>query len=171
MRLSSSDLRGLRGHAERIIHCPAVAQRPVGKWSLASFRPDPARHTGADEVSTSAPNLAAADFGTKITLQRLERSLEQSRLGESAPDFVWLPDISMMASATEEKPTRTKSEDKKSDYFANVGDAIRTLRDDVPSLFERDLNCEQLRASSARAHIVLTVCSLCRRYLPRGHHV
>ena len=163
MRLGCSDLKGLRGHAERMVNCPAVAQRPVGKWSLASIRPDPARHKGADEVSTSAPSLAAAEFGTKITLQRLERSLEQNKLGGSASDFVWLPDVSMMASATEEKPTPTRTkaeEDKKSDYFANVGDAIRTLRDDIPSLFERDLNCEQQWPSSACAHAVLTCCSL-----------
>ena len=28
------------------------------------------------------------------------------------------------------------------DYFANVGDAIRTLREDIPKLFDKDLNCE-----------------------------
>jgi len=28
------------------------------------------------------------------------------------------------------------------DYYANVGDAIRTLREDIPLLFNKDLNCE-----------------------------
>lgn len=28
------------------------------------------------------------------------------------------------------------------DFFANVGDAIRTLREDYPLLFVKDLNCE-----------------------------
>ena len=33
---------------------------------------------------------------------------------------------------------------KHSDYYANVGDAIRTLRDDIPQLFAKDLDCELL---------------------------
>ena len=27
------------------------------------------------------------------------------------------------------------------DYYANVGDAIRTLRDEIPRLFAQDLTC------------------------------
>ncbi len=42
---------------------------------------------------------------------------------------------------TEERPQRTKNKERTPDYFANVGDAIRTLREDIPSLFYRDLNC------------------------------
>jgi len=38
-------------------------------------------------------------------------------------------------------PTKGPGE-KSPDYYANVGDAIRTLREDVPRLFEQDLNCE-----------------------------
>ena len=32
--------------------------------------------------------------------------------------------------------------DEEKDFFANVGDAIRTLREDYPLLFVKDLNCE-----------------------------
>lgn len=38
-------------------------------------------------------------------------------------------------------PTKGPGE-KSPDYYANVGDAIRTLREDIPRLFEQDLNCE-----------------------------
>ena len=35
------------------------------------------------------------------------------------------------------------SGDRDPDFFANVGDAIRTLREDYPLLFAKDLNCER----------------------------
>lgn len=41
---------------------------------------------------------------------------------------------------TEEKPQRTRNQERSPDYFANVGDAIRTLREDIPELFQRELN-------------------------------
>lgn len=34
-----------------------------------------------------------------------------------------------------------KGEERHDDYYANVGDAIRTLREDVPTLFTSKLNC------------------------------
>lgn len=40
---------------------------------------------------------------------------------------------------------RKKHVEKSSDYFANVGDAIRTLREDIPMLFQKDLNYEIYR--------------------------
>ena len=33
-------------------------------------------------------------------------------------------------------------ESKKDDYYANMGDAIRTLREDIPQMFRKDLNCK-----------------------------
>lgn len=41
-------------------------------------------------------------------------------------------------------PTKGPGE-KSPDYYANVGDAIRTLREDVPRLFEQDLNYDIYR--------------------------
>jgi hypothetical protein len=58
----------------------------------------------------------------------------------NASGYLWLP-AAYLANAIEEKPQRTKEEREKNEYFANVGDAIRTLREDIPSLFNRDLNC------------------------------
>jgi hypothetical protein len=36
---------------------------------------------------------------------------------------------------------KQKGEERHDDYYANVGDAIRTLREDVPTLFTSKLNC------------------------------
>ena len=41
-----------------------------------------------------------------------------------------------------DEPPAPPGSQKSPDYYANVGDAIRTLRDDIPSLFEKDLNCK-----------------------------
>ena len=35
-----------------------------------------------------------------------------------------------------------ESKRKKDNFYANVGDAIRTLREETPSLFQRDLTCK-----------------------------
>lgn len=38
-------------------------------------------------------------------------------------------------------PGPPKSKEKKEDFYANVGDAIRTLREDVPTCLKDDINC------------------------------
>jgi hypothetical protein len=44
-----------------------------------------------------------------------------------------------------EQEQEEQDEDQRDkDFFANVGDAIRTLREDYPLLFAKDLNCERL---------------------------
>jgi hypothetical protein len=40
-----------------------------------------------------------------------------------------------------EPPKSRQREDRQDDFYANVGDAIRTLREDVPTLFSKELNC------------------------------
>lgn len=52
---------------------------------------------------------------------------------------------SLMATKSPEFPSLNKyqptEESKKDDYYANMGDAIRTLREDIPQMFRKDLNC------------------------------
>lgn len=55
---------------------------------------------------------------------------------------------------------------KRQDYYANVGDAIRTLREEIPLLFFRDLTCEACPSShpcchSRSARAVLPYCNTC----------
>ena len=42
-------------------------------------------------------------------------------------------------------------EERDKDFFANVGDAIRTLREDYPLLFAKELNCESAGAAGCHA--------------------
>jgi hypothetical protein len=39
------------------------------------------------------------------------------------------------------EPPKPPGRDKHQDFYANVGDAIRTLREDIPLLFVKELNC------------------------------
>lgn len=49
----------------------------------------------------------------------------------------------------QQQQTPPDQRERSPDYYANVGDAIRTLREDIPQLFDRELNCE--RAARGRA--------------------
>lgn len=40
----------------------------------------------------------------------------------------------------DDRPQRTRNQERGPDYFANVGDAIRCLREDIPLLFTQELN-------------------------------
>jgi hypothetical protein len=41
----------------------------------------------------------------------------------------------------QQQQTPPEQRERTPDYYANVGDAIRTLREDIPQLFSRELNC------------------------------
>ena len=138
--------------------CHAVVER-----RLSSRRNQPPLthlYDGATRTEEEGPSTsAAADIGTALTLMRLERSL-----GRDAT-YPWLPSVLLSAPITEEPPqTKGKKDERPSDYFANVGDAIRTLRDDIPHLFDRDLNCGSHACN--RVPLPSPACKL--RMLPCG---
>ena len=56
------------------------------------------------------------------------------------------------------------SKQKQEDYYANVGDAIRTLRDETPYLFQQDLSCKCNKSHSC------ICCMLVRALFTRLHH-
>jgi hypothetical protein len=51
-----------------------------------------------------------------------------------------------------EPPKQKQNKERHDDFYANVGDAIRTLRDDIPDLFGEDLNCASLFPDIASFH-------------------
>lgn len=55
------------------------------------------------------------------------------------------------------------------DFYANVGTAIRTLREDVPVLFVRDMDCALRCLSAACATSQKNVCCCCPDTLGRHH--
>jgi hypothetical protein len=70
-----------------------------------------------------------------------------SNAQDSISEQLWSNGLFLVS--VDDKPKTTPptkgSGEKSPDYYANVGDAIRTLREDIPRLFEQDLNCESLQ--------------------------
>ena len=90
----------------------------------------------------SLPSTSTSQCTTRAALERLYRS--SGDLGRSL-QFVPLLDPwqqGLFLVSLDDKPPKSKSQEKSPDYYANVGDAIRTLREDIPKLFEDDLNCK-----------------------------
>ncbi|KAG2487693.1 hypothetical protein HYH03_013692 [Edaphochlamys debaryana] len=112
-------------------HSPIVRPSPP---ELHSEQPPHRRETKYEPCEPSTSSLA--DFGARVTLERLyawSGSLD-SVLGGGA-----------FLVTLDEKPQRTRNQERSEDYFANVGDAIRSLRDDIPMLFQRELNYDIYR--------------------------
>lgn len=122
-----------------------VAQlRPA--WSRRS-RHCPAIRPGSSQV---AEGCNGSDCGVDqqawagaSAISSLERLYQLSGVGSSPLDD-GLQSWPVFLVSVDEKPP-TKNQEKCPDYYANVGDAIRTLRDDVPALFERELNFDIYR--------------------------
>lgn len=87
----------------------------------------------------------------RLTLERLYQISEATRDSSAALvpfSSLWMPGLFLIT--VDDKPPRQKNKEKCPDYYANVGDAIRTLRDDIPHLFDEELNCKHLHAASTR---------------------
>lgn len=52
------------------------------------------------------------------------------------------------------------SKRKKDNFYANVGDAIRTLREETPFLFQRDLTCK----FTGHQKLACILCAVCNAY-------
>lgn len=92
-------------------------------------------------------------------LQELERAFSHhdASADSSAPDgaaqLVFVPTASdpwpwpqthvlqVQVGGGPEPPKQKDRQEKHDDFYANVGDAIRTLREDVPNCLRSDLNC------------------------------
>eukprot|EP00775_Hariotina_reticulata_P003636 gene3636-3897_t len=65
-----------------------------------------------------------------------------SSFTDSSDSQLWQHGLFLVS--VDDKP-KNATKEKSSDYYANVGDAIRTLREDIPLLFERELNYDVYR--------------------------
>mmetsp|Transcript_20782 Transcript_20782/g.35526 ORF Transcript_20782/g.35526 Transcript_20782/m.35526 type:complete len:448 (+) Transcript_20782:88-1431(+) len=90
----------------------------------------------------------SASISARLQLERLWHlgSVEQPAPLSSCPTTLMpqSPQLVHRASSppppTEERTQKNRNSERTPDYFANVGDCIRTLREDVPQLFSKDLN-------------------------------
>jgi len=139
--------------------CPAATVKPQEE-SLASqpqfciLPLQQQQQQQQDDLDRSSSNAAAA-LGARLVLERLYAGQEVSPL----PPLVCLPQVLEQQTSREQQQQQQQQtpseqgyrgggsggdneERHKQDFFANLGDAIRTLREDIPDLFSRDLNCE-----------------------------
>lgn len=116
----------------------------------------------------TAPDASTSSAAERPQWERLEALFTSDHFPMSAPS-PWRPGLPSAADSSalqqllrpiggllhlavqlEESPSKLKQEEeerrKRQDYYANVGDAIRTLREETPLLFWRDLTCEHSTA-------------------------
>lgn len=91
--------------------------------------------------------MAAAGLRRAAALARQQpqlRPLHHRGGGPAQPtSLLQFREQSVFSLQVDEPPQRNQQ--KHQDYYANVGDAIRTLREDIPLLFVKDLNYEIYR--------------------------
>ncbi|GLI62674.1 hypothetical protein VaNZ11_005350 [Volvox africanus] len=104
------------------------------KQQPGELRGEPLPQRLASKYEPCEPSTSSlADFGARVTLERLYLwNAVDSALG-GMPHGTFLVTV-------DDRPQRTRNQDRSEDYFANVGDAIRCLREDIPMLFQRELN-------------------------------
>jgi hypothetical protein len=78
--------------------------------------------------------ISQKDQQQQLEQQRQPRALAAAPLASS------LTQLGVRLNEPPSKPPQQEERDK--EFFANVGDAIRSLREDYPLLFVKDLNCE-----------------------------
>lgn len=99
----------------------------------------------APAAGSSSSSSAASSWPHRLAFERLYQL--SPVLGSGQDDIsqqLWSHGLFLVSVDDKPKTTPpTKGPGEKSpDYYANVGDAIRTLREDIPLLFKEDLNCE-----------------------------
>lgn len=106
-------------------------------------------------------------LGTRATLERLYRFSELLELWDAAvlPPAV----LTVLAVSTDDKPKAPSSDsrEKSPDYYANLGDVIRTLREDIPELFQRELNCKCGRIQPSSQRLACNILFIMPRHVQR----
>ncbi|KAF8072764.1 hypothetical protein HT031_000424 [Scenedesmus sp. PABB004] len=135
------------GQAPRPRAALARAPAPAGVAAAPGRAPAPAARPGGGGGVWSRGGAGGPPARGAAVVPSLERLYQLSPLqplpsaaGGGGDEPAWRHGV-FLVSVDDKPPTPTRSPQEKSpDYYANVGDAIRTLREDVPALFERELN-------------------------------
>ncbi|EFJ42374.1 hypothetical protein VOLCADRAFT_77161 [Volvox carteri f. nagariensis] len=124
---------GPGGAGVRSVIVSALKQQP------GELRDEPLPQRLESKYEPCEPSTSSlADFGARVTLERLYswNALDDALGGMPHGAFFVTVD---------DRPQRTRNQGRSEDYFANVGDAIRCLREDIPMLFQRELNFDIYR--------------------------
>jgi hypothetical protein len=84
------------------------------------------------------PPLYLQASGSKASSSRTE---DEAGAAHAAEEEAEAGPSSSFHVQVDERPPSQKNKPKHPDFYANVGYAIRALREDIPMLFIRDLNC------------------------------
>lgn len=133
-----------------VLVSPVTAQTQSHQTSSTTSSP-----AVEDAPLLSGTSHQAIDVATRLALERLYHSVEARRCHPrssstkrvhhqlNSPETQQL-DLLYLQAQDQKNPLsqRLKNQERQPDFYANVGDAIRTLREDIPLLFQKDLNCE-----------------------------
>jgi hypothetical protein len=138
-RLCSHATRQRGNTRQRPVRPPGPEFFPVARSVAASPQTEDFLRTTDDETSTTPSGMDCHLAGARHSLECLYLS-SRNGSGQASSSIPVLRSTLQ----TEELPPKHKNRntERTPDYFANVGDAIRTLREEIPLLFQRDLNCK-----------------------------
>ncbi len=142
-------------------HLGVPSRRPVscGARHAAGPQAPPRAALHARELRCALPAPQRLDAPGEQGLRlRLESAFQLVR------DDKWEPAGLAVLAVQLEPPRQTGGprSERSPDFYANVGSAIRTLRDETPSLFQRDLTCAgPCRACRERAVWPRTTLHIC----------
>ena len=157
--------RAPEGHSGyRLLHKPS-RQFPLAAGGVSSSGCGRGGQHRAALQAVAAPDASTDSAAQQPQWERLEALYTSDQFPVSAPRpwRLGLPSpaessalqqllrpvggLLHLAVQLEESPQKLQQDQeerrKRQDYYANVGDAIRTLREETPLLFWRDLTCEQ----------------------------
>eukprot|EP00983_Pelagomonas_calceolata_P114116 1160061-Pelagomonas_calceolata.AAC.1 len=137
-----------------------------GRRTAALFLSCPSMTSTDMHSSSSSSNSSSSmpgNLGTRLVLERLYAGANAGSLAPYAPlqplPLLYLPSVLEQQQTEQQQPQTQKTPSEQgyrggagaggpgnggnqNEFFANLGDALRTLRDDIPDLFNHDLNCE-----------------------------
>lgn len=137
----------VRSRARLAVSCRSASANTAGRPSGSSDNAGPAKHPRAEAESSTSYSWTEdswAALGMRLALERIYRlnETETGRQQQRLPAAPGLESLEVGSFAVMAPETPPKPNNNDHDYYANVGDAIRTLREEVPLLFVKDLTCE-----------------------------
>ena len=161
MRIPTTDRPAFSGVGQRP-HCSAVKGLHKGldrsKYCFKSHKLCSASSSKSSDACIDFPEPTSRVTSTREARDRLEQlyQLEQPQPSAWYPPALlqelarrgllleagFLPVQVQKPPAESSKLKDEESKQKQQEYYANLGDAIRTLREETPFLFQRDLTCE-----------------------------
>jgi hypothetical protein len=129
--------------------------------SISESSNEGCRQPADPSTACSTSSSGSSSWSYRMAMERLyQLSPVLGSTQESISEQLWSHGLFLVSVDDKPKttpPTKGPGE-KSSDYYANVGDAIRTLREDIPLLFRQDLNCEWPTPAHVHRGVAVLLC-------------